>query len=132
MRQRCGALVHLQDAAREILKGQSAVWLKLLTEKAAGPGRTSRPRNARAAVADDGQPLTLAARDALDALKAWRAGVAKEHNLPAFVIFHDATLRAIAARQPRSLADLDGIAGLGVKKREAYGDEVLRVVSAFG
>jgi ATP-dependent DNA helicase RecQ len=76
--------------------------------------------------------LQDAARDALDALKAWRAGVAKEHNLPAFVIFHDATLRAIAARQPRTLADLDGIAGLGVKKREAYGDEVLRVVSAFG
>ena len=82
-------------------------------------------------MADDGQPLTLAARDSLDALKAWRAGVAKEHNLPAFVIFHDATLRAIAARQPRTLADLDGIAGLGVKKREAYGEEVLRVVSAF-
>ncbi len=124
--------LHLQDAAREILKGQSAVWLKSLAEKAAGSGRVSRPRNARAAVADDGQPLTLAARDSLDALKAWRAGVAKEHNLPAFVIFHDATLRAIAARQPRTLADLDGIAGLGVKKREAYGDEVLRVVSAFG
>ncbi|MDZ4103956.1 MAG: DNA helicase RecQ [Hydrogenophaga sp.] len=124
--------LHLQDAARDILKGQSPVWLKSLAEKAAGSGRVSRPRNARAAVADDGQPLTLAARDSLDALKAWRAGVAKEHNLPAFVIFHDATLRAIAARQPRTLADLDGIAGLGVKKREAYGDEVLRVVSAFG
>ena len=124
--------LHLLDAAREILKGQSAVWLKSLAEKAAGSGRVSRSRSARAAVADDGQPLTLAARDSLDALKAWRAGVAKEHNLPAFVIFHDATLRAIAARQPRSLADLDGIAGLGVKKREAYGDEVLRVVSAFG
>ena len=124
--------LHLQDAAREILKGQSPVWLKSLAEKAAGSGRTSRQRSSRATVADDGQPLTLAARDSLDALKAWRAGVAKEHNLPAFVIFHDATLRAIAARQPRSLADLDGIAGLGVKKREAYGEEVLRVVSAFG
>ena len=123
--------LHLQDAAREILKGQSPVWLKSLAEKAAAKGRVSRQRSARAAVADDGQPLTLAARDSLDALKAWRAGVAKEHNLPAFVIFHDATLRAIAARQPRTLAELDGIAGLGVKKREAYGDEVLRVVSAF-
>jgi ATP-dependent DNA helicase RecQ len=123
--------LHLQDAAREILKGQSHVWLKSLAEKAAGKGRVSRQRSARAAVADDGQPLTLAARDSLDALKAWRAGVAKEHNLPAFVIFHDATLRAIAARQPRTLSDLDGIAGLGVKKREAYGEEVLRVVSAF-
>ena len=123
--------LHLQDAARDILKGQSAVWLKSLAEKAAGSGRVSRTRSTRTTVTDDGQPLTLAARDSLDALKAWRAGVAKEHNLPAFVIFHDATLRAIAARQPRTLTDLDGIAGLGVKKREAYGEEVLRVVSAF-
>ncbi|PZO18686.1 MAG: DNA helicase RecQ [Burkholderiales bacterium] len=123
--------LHLQDAARDILKGQSLVWLKSLAEKAAGSGRVSRTRSTRTTVADDGQPLTLAARDSLDALKAWRAGVAKEHNLPAFVIFHDATLRAIAARQPRTLTDLDGIAGLGVKKREAYGEEVLRVVSAF-
>jgi ATP-dependent DNA helicase RecQ len=58
--------------------------------------------------------------------------VAREHNLPAFVIFHDSTLRAIASRHPRSPADLDGIAGLGQKKREAYGTDVLRVVSAFG
>jgi ATP-dependent DNA helicase RecQ len=48
--------------------------------------------------------------------------------LPAYVIFHDATLRAIAQCAPRSEADLDGISGLGQKKREAYGTEVLRVV----
>jgi ATP-dependent DNA helicase RecQ len=47
------------------------------------------------------------------------------------VIFHDATLRAIAAQKPRSMTDLDGISGIGQKKREAYGAEVLRVVSAF-
>ena len=76
-------------------------------------------------------PLSLSERECLEALKAWRAGVAREHNLPAFVIFHDATLRSIAARKPESLADLDGIAGIGQKKREAYGADVLRVVSAF-
>ena len=48
-------------------------------------------------MAPDGQPLSLSERECLDALKAWRAEVAREHNLPAFVIFHDATLRAIAA-----------------------------------
>ena len=58
--------------------------------------------------------------------------MAREHNLPAFVIFHDSTLRAIASRMPHSDTDLDGIAGLGQKKREAYGAEVLRVVRAFG
>jgi ATP-dependent DNA helicase RecQ len=124
--------LHLCDAARPILKGERPVWLKLAAEKT--PGRTSRSKSARstaAAAAPDGKPLSLAERDCLDALKAWRAEVAREHNLPAFVIFHDSTLRAIASRHPRSDADLDGIAGLGQKKREAYGADVLRVVGAF-
>jgi ATP-dependent DNA helicase RecQ len=60
-------------------------------------------------------------------LKAWRAEVAKEHNLPAYVIFHDATLAAIAEAAPQNLSDLQGISGLGVKKLEAYGEQVLRV-----
>jgi ATP-dependent DNA helicase RecQ len=125
--------LHLSDAARPILKGERPVWLKLAAEKT--PGRTSRSKSAHssaATAAPDGQPLSLAERECLDALKAWRAEVAREHNLPAFVIFHDSTLRAIASRHPRSPADLDGIAGLGQKKREAYGTDVLRVVSAFG
>jgi len=57
--------------------------------------------------------------------------VAKEHNLPAYVIFHDATLAAIAERAPASLEDLQGISGIGTKKLEAYGSEVLRVCEAF-
>jgi ATP-dependent DNA helicase RecQ len=124
--------LYLDDAARAILKGERPVWLKLAAEK--GPGRTSRSKTARSSAstaAPDGQPLSLAERDCLDALKAWRAEVAREHNLPAFVIFHDSTLRAIASRQPQRPEDLDGIAGLGQKKREAYGADVLRVVSAF-
>ncbi|MDO9568768.1 MAG: DNA helicase RecQ [Hydrogenophaga sp.] len=125
--------LHLANAAREILKGQRPVALKLATEKT--PGRTSRSKTARssaAAAAPDGQPLSLNERDCLAALKAWRAEVAREHNLPAFVIFHDSTLRAIASRMPHTDADLEGIAGLGQKKREAYGADVLRVVRAFG
>ena len=66
-----------------------------------------------------------------EALKAWRAEVAKEHNLPAYVIFHDATLAAIAERAPATLEDLQGISGIGTKKLEAYGSEVLRVCEAF-
>ena len=60
-------------------------------------------------------------------LKAWRAEVAKEHNLPAYVIFHDATLALIANADPQNLEDLNGISGIGVKKLEAYGHEVLQV-----
>jgi ATP-dependent DNA helicase RecQ len=66
------------------------------------------------------------------ALKAWRAEVAREHNLPAYVIFHDATLAAIAALAPQSLDDLQGVSGIGAKKLEAYGTEVLRVVESAG
>ena len=121
--------LHLTDGARPILKGEAQVWLREVTESK-GARRSSR-KAARDAVAPDGQPLPLAGRECLDALKAWRAEVAREHNLPAFVIFHDATLRAIAAQLPQSLADLDGISGIGEKKRAAYGAEVLRVVSAF-
>ena len=122
--------LHLADAARAILKGESQVWLRQLSEKKAS-SRSKSARASQTARAPDGQPLSLSERDCLDALKAWRAEVAREHNLPAFVIFHDSTLRAIAAQKPRTLADLDGIAGLGQKKREAYGADVLRVVSAF-
>jgi ATP-dependent DNA helicase RecQ len=121
--------LHLADAARAILKGEAPVWLRQASEKKA-PSRSARSKGG-AATAPDGKPLSLAERDCLDALKAWRAEVAREHNLPAFVIFHDATLRAIAAQKPRTLSDLDGVAGIGQKKREAYGNEVLRVVSAF-
>jgi len=120
--------LHLADGARTILKGEGEVRLRLLAERAPTRARGAR---ARAPVGDDGAPLSLAERDCLDALKAWRAQVAKEHNLPAYVIFHDATLRAIAQRRPADVGDLDGINGIGEKKRAAYGEAVLAVVSAF-
>ena len=50
--------------------------------------------------------------------------------MPAYIVFGDATLRALAQRRPSSLADLDGVTGIGAKKREAYGDAVLEVVAA--
>ncbi len=120
--------LHLSDGARAILKGEGEVRLRIQAERAPSRSRSAR---AKPPVGDDGTPLSLAERDCLDALKAWRAGVAKEHNLPAYVIFHDATLRAIAQRRPTDVADLDGISGIGHKKRAAYGDAVIQVVSAF-
>jgi len=64
-----------------------------------------------------------------DALRAWRAEAARAQNVPAYVIFHDATLRAIAAAAPADLDALGGISGVGDRKLERYGDEVLRVLS---
>ena len=116
--------LRLTDAAKPILKGESTVRVKLAVEDA--PSR--RKAKSKAQRLDSGPPLTLAGRDCLAALKAWRAEVAREHNLPAYVIFHDATLRAIAERQPTGLDELEGISGLGAKKLQAYGQEVLRVL----
>ena len=64
------------------------------------------------------------------ALKAWRAEVAREHNLPAYVVFHDATLAEMARRAPGSLDALGEISGVGAKKLEAYGREILRVLDS--
>ena len=118
--------LHLGEAARPILKGEVEVRLRVMS--AAGRP-VSRTRGDRQRIVAAEATLTLAARETLAALKAWRAAVAREHNLPAYIIFPDSTLRAIAAVQPRSLDELDGITGIGVKKREAYGEEVLRVVN---
>lgn len=120
--------LHLADGARAILRGEATVRLRIQAERA--PASRGRSGRARAAAADDGTPLTLAQRDRLDALKAWRAGVAREHNLPAYVIFHDATLRALAVAQPKDLSELDGLPGIGQKKREAYGQAVVDIVNA--
>lgn len=118
--------LRLGEAARPLLKGEGEVRLRVAT--AAKSGGRSRADRQRVVAAE--ASLTLAARETLAALKAWRAEVAREHNLPAYVIFHDATLRAIAEAQPQRPADLHGIPGLGQKKLEAYGAEVLRVVSS--
>ncbi|MEY2684277.1 MAG: hypothetical protein RJA09_1421, partial [Pseudomonadota bacterium] len=117
--------LRLGDPAKALLKGEGEVYLKVQ----APSSKATRNRQDRQRVVASEALLTLAARETLAHLKAWRAEVAKEHNLPAYVIFHDATLRAIAERRPSGLHDLQGISGLGQKKLEAYGLEVLRVVA---
>ena len=62
-----------------------------------------------------------------DRLRAWRAGTARAHGVPAYVIFHDATLREIAQREPRTLDDLAQISGVGARKLESYGAVILEL-----
>jgi ATP-dependent DNA helicase RecQ len=76
--------------------------------------------------------LDDAAQQRFAALKAWRTEVARAHDLPAYVIFHDATLAAIAARAPQTLDELQGISGIGAAKLEKYGEQVLACVGAEG
>ena len=120
----------LLPEARPILKGEQPVRLRAATAPAPRE-RVRKPRGERAARSGATPPaaaeLDAAAQTRFAALKAWRAEVAREHNLPAYVIFHDATLAAIAARAPQSLSDLQGLSGIGATKLERYGDEVLRV-----
>ena len=119
--------LQLTEQSRAVLRGELQVQLR---ESISAPAsrKTKRPGAGSAAIkapiALDGEGLVRYA-----ALKAWRAEVAREHNLPAYVIFHDATLAAIAKRAPQTLDDLQGISGIGAKKLEAYAQEVLRVVA---
>jgi ATP-dependent DNA helicase RecQ len=113
----------LTEGSRAVLKGEVAVQLRESVSAPAAPKRARRANVTAPAAAN----LGVDAQARFINLKAWRAEVAREHNLPAYVIFHDATLAAIAERAPQSLADLQGISGIGGKKLEAYGADVLRV-----
>jgi ATP-dependent DNA helicase RecQ len=116
----------LTPSAREVLRGQVQM---LLREPAQAPRRERGARAARAAVAKPPPlPLDPAGQSLFDALRAWRAEVAREHGLPAYVIFHDATLAEMARERPATLDALAGVSGVGAKKLEAYGQEILRVV----
>jgi len=124
--------LQLLPEARQVLKGEVSVMLReQATGGAAERRKSGSKKGTKTSVKGMAEAaLNTGALERLTRLKAWRAEVAREHNLPAFVIFHDATLRAIAERAPQGLADLEGISGIGSKKLQAYGDEVLRVCSA--
>ncbi|MBG9389129.1 DNA helicase RecQ [Caenimonas aquaedulcis] len=122
--------LQLTDGSRAVLKGEMQVQLRESVSAAAGGGGRQRSRGAKSAPPAVAAGLTQDGQSRFDALKAWRAEVARAHNLPAYVIFHDATLAAIAALMPQTLNELRGVSGIGEKKLAAYGEEVLRVVGA--
>ncbi|MES3002336.1 MAG: DNA helicase RecQ [Pseudomonadota bacterium] len=121
--------LQLTEGSRAVLKGEAQVRLRE-SISAPAPSSRQRSRTAKAGPPAVAAGLTHEGQSRFDALKAWRAEVARSHNLPAYVIFHDATLAAIAALTPQTLNELRGISGIGEKKLEAYGEEVLRVVGA--
>jgi ATP-dependent DNA helicase RecQ len=118
----------LTDSARAVLKGEVPIVLRLPRE--ALPRVRQRKARDPKAVSPSAAHLDPAAHQRFAALRAWRAEVAKEHNLPAYVVFHDATLAAMATEQPTSLDALGRISGVGAKKLEAYGGDILRVLEA--
>jgi ATP-dependent DNA helicase RecQ len=121
--------LHLTASSRAVLKGEREVLLRESINQPAGRSRTrDRSGKATPAVAAG---LDTGSQQRFAALKAWRADVAKEHNLPAYVIFHDATLAAIAALDPKALRELEGVSGIGEKKLEKYGPALLDVLQAM-
>ncbi|WP_433585681.1 DNA helicase RecQ [Microbacterium hydrocarbonoxydans] len=113
----------LGEPAAGVLKGETAVPLR--KDTIGRPASSSRARKASAADA-----LDAGDRPLFEALRTWRAETAREQGVPAYIVFGDATLRALAEHRPTSMDALDGITGIGAKKREAYGESVLAVIAA--
>jgi len=78
------------------------------------------------------EDLPPEAEPLFERLRAWRTGVAKELGMPPYVIFHDATLAAIAAAPPSTLAELALVNGVGETKLARYGQQILEVLAAEG
>ncbi|MFH8442635.1 DNA helicase RecQ [Streptomyces sp. NPDC018026] len=124
-----GTLV-LTDTSGEVLRREREVPLrkepkKPAAAKSAGGGRGER--KAKAAAAELPQELV----PAFEALRAWRAEQAREQGVPAYVIFHDATLREIVTVWPASVGQLGGISGVGEKKLATYGEGVVEVLAGL-
>jgi ATP-dependent DNA helicase RecQ len=117
----------LQDSARAVLKGEVEIRLREAEEKKAR-GRSKSARGGARPKADPALGLDEQGQERFEALKAWRSEVAKEHGLPAYVIFQNTTLAEMARVVPGDLAELGEISGVGAKKLEAYGREILRVL----
>jgi ATP-dependent DNA helicase RecQ len=113
-----GTLV-ITDASASVLDGSRTVLLRR---------ETAKPT--RAAKSKAGAELPIEARPLFERLREWRAGVAREQGVPAYIVFGDATLRGIALTKPSSLEQLGTISGVGEKKLESYGEGVLGVVAA--
>jgi ATP-dependent DNA helicase RecQ len=125
----------LTDMSRTVLKGDMAIEVRESAKAAAPEPRSAKRYKSGSAAPDAAKPkmlpadLSFDAQERFMALKAWRTEVAKQHNLPAYVIFHDATLVAIANSAPHNKAALSQISGLGERKLATYGDDVLRIVA---
>ncbi|BFU44448.1 DNA helicase RecQ [Krasilnikovia sp. MM14-A1004] len=117
-----GTLV-LTDGSADVLRGTHPVRLRREAERARAP-RQSRTRDTTASA-----ELPKEAEPVFERLRAWRAGVAKEQGMPAYVIFHDATLRAVAALHPTTLEQLGTVSGVGENKLARFGQQVLDVLA---
>ncbi|MFC5895465.1 DNA helicase RecQ [Streptomyces ramulosus] len=118
-----GTLV-LTEASGEVLRGGREVPMRREPEKAARAAKAKSSKGKRAPV-----DLPEAALPVFEALRAWRGSTAKEQGVPAYVIFHDATLREIAVARPATTAELGTVNGVGENKLAKYGAQILEVLA---
>ncbi|GGX73212.1 DNA helicase RecQ [Streptomyces fructofermentans] len=123
-----GTLV-LTEASGTVLRREREVPLRKeqarpATARSSGGRGERRAKTAAAELPEGLQP-------AFEALRAWRGAQAKEQGVPAYVIFHDATLREIATVWPASVAELGGVGGVGEKKLMTYGEGVIGVLASL-
>jgi ATP-dependent DNA helicase RecQ len=121
-----GAL-KLTETARGVLKGETEVMLREET-----PGariRATRTKSRRGDIAPAATAVDKTGDPTLvGALRAWRSEVARKRGVPAYVVLHDSTIDGIASARPATLTELRGIPGIGDKKLEHYGDELLALL----
>ncbi|MGK4907601.1 DNA helicase RecQ [Streptomyces albus] len=121
-----GTLV-LTDASATVLRGERQVRMRkdprpaAVRSEAAG-GSRQRKGSVPADLPEEARPL-------FETLRAWRAQQAREQGVPAYVVFHDATLREVAVRRPATLGELGGITGVGEKKLATYGESLLAALA---
>ncbi len=122
-----GAL-KLTEKSRGALKGETEIWLREAAPSTRNRAIRSKSRRGDLAAVPangaTGDPALHAA------LKAWRSEIARKRGVPAYVVLHDSTIDGIAATRPASLSELRGIAGIGDKKLEHYGEELIALVRA--
>ena len=113
----------LTDAARPVLKGEQKVQLRQYQK----PVKAKRPSTSRSSYEE--VELSRSEQGIFDRLRSWRMGTAREHGVPAYVVFQDATLREIAKVKPASIDQLRGVSGVGEKKLVSYGDEIVAIIN---
>jgi ATP-dependent DNA helicase RecQ len=115
----------LTDAARPVLRGAQKILLRQYQKPVKKKREAARPRG------QVDSELSSSEQVLFDKLREWRVDTARKHNVPAYVIFHDATMREIAKFKPASLADLRNVSGVGEKKLETYGEEIVALIAEF-
>ncbi len=118
-------ILKLTPDAREVLSGRRSLKLRKPSEKMP---RQRKTRRDTASLRSPLDALAGASGGVFMALREWRKSVAQEHGIPAYTVFHDATLQEIARRLPATLDGLREISGIGATKLERYGQPLLRIV----